>query len=133
MTVTLASPPYALAPAEFQFPALAALAARIPVGGEREAVLGCITLARLANALLPPTELSGELRRERAEGARVWLLSLPLEPTVRALLLRAINSTASATRAELAAEIDLIRERLEGALDPASAGELQRLTGELRR
>ncbi|HEX6251086.1 MAG TPA: hypothetical protein VFZ56_06620 [Gemmatimonadaceae bacterium] len=133
MTVTLASPPYALAPVEFQFPALAALAARVPVGGEREAVLACITLGRLASALLPPVELSSELRRERAEGARIWLLSLPLEPTIRALLLRAINSTASATRAELAAEIELIRERLEGALDAASGGELQRLTGELRR
>jgi hypothetical protein len=133
MTVTLASPPYALAPAEFQFPALAALAARIPVGGEREAVLGCITLARLASALLPPIELSGELRRERAEGARVWLLSLPLDQTLRSLILRAINATASATRAELAAEIDLIRERMEGALDPASTAELVRLTGELRR
>jgi len=133
MTVTLASPPYALAPAEFQFPALAALAARVPVGGEREAVLGCLTLARLGSALLPPVELSGELRRERAEGARVWLLSLPLEQTLRPLILRAINSTATATRAEVAAEIDIVRERLEGVLDTASEGELLHLTGELRR
>lgn len=133
MTVTLASPPYALAPAEFQFPALAALAARVPVGGAREAVLGGLTLARLGSALLPPVELSGELRRERAEGARVWLLSLPLEQTLRPLILRAINSTATATRAEVAAEIDIVRERLEGVLDTASEGEMLHLTGELRR
>jgi hypothetical protein len=63
----------------------------------------------------------------------VWLLSLPLDQTLRSLILRAINATASATRAELAAEIDLIRERMEGALDPASTAELVRLTGELRR
>jgi hypothetical protein len=133
MTVPLASPPYALAPVQFQFPALASLAAGAPVGGEREAVLGCIMLARLASALLPPIELSGELRRERAEGARVWLASLPLDQALRALMLRAINSSASAARNEVAAEIDLVRERVEAVAEPRSSGELQRLAAELRR
>jgi hypothetical protein len=133
MTLPLASPPYALAPVQFQFADLATLAARAPVGGEREAVLACITLARLAEALLPPVELSLELRRERAEAARIWLLSLPLEPALRTLLLRAINSSASATRHEMAAEVDLVRERLEQITDARSTGELQRLAAELRR
>lgn len=133
MTVPLASPPYALAPVQFQFPVLASLAAHAPVGGPREAVLGCITLARLATALLPPVELSGELRRERAEGARIWLTSLPLEQTLRTLLLRAINSSASAARREMAAEIDLVSERLEQITDSRSSVELQRLAGELRQ
>lgn len=128
----LASPPYALAPVQFQFSGLASLATRAPVGGEREVILGCLTLARLAAALLPPVQLSVELRRERAEGARIWLLSLPLEQALRSLLLRAINSSANATRSEMAAEIDLVRERLEKATDVRSAGELQRLAAELR-
>lgn len=129
----LASPPYALAHVQFQFTALASLATRAPVGGDREAVLGCITLARLAAALLPPVELSPELRRERAEGARIWLLSLPLEQSLRTLLLRAINSSATAARNEMAAEIDLVRERMEKITDLRSSAELQHIANELRR
>jgi hypothetical protein len=133
MTLPLASPPYALAPVQFQFVDLATLASRALVGGEREAVLACITLVRLTAALLPPVVLSAELRRERAEAARIWLLSLPLDQTLRTLLLRAINSTATATRSEMAAEIDLVRECLEEITDVRSTGELQRLAAELRR
>lgn len=133
MTAPLAAPPYALQSVELAYPGLAALAARAPVGGQREAALACITLIRLGLATVQPIELTTELRRERAEAARAWLSTLPLSASHRPLLTRAINATASATRAELAAEIDLVAEALDGVLDRAAIADLtaaaQRLRG----
>jgi len=50
--VLFAAPPYALAPTSFRFPALAALAGRAPLGGQREVVLAAYVVARLAHDTL---------------------------------------------------------------------------------
>ena len=132
MTAPLSAPPYALAAIPFPFPGLAALAARAPVGGDRETVLACITLARLAAAAAQPVELAPELRRERAEAARSWLATLPIEQRLRTLLQRGISATGSATAAEIAAELDVVREALDQALDTPAANDLLRLAERLR-
>jgi hypothetical protein len=133
MTAPLAAPPYALAIPEFPCPGLASLAASAPVGGPRESALACIMLIRLATAVVAPVELSQELRRERAEAARAWLSTLPLESSLRTLITRALNATATATPAEIAAELDLVAGKLADTLDRASTADLAHAARRLRR
>jgi hypothetical protein len=51
-TVSL-TPPYALEPLSFRFAALAALAGRAPIGGQREVALATYVVARLAHDAAP--------------------------------------------------------------------------------
>src|SRR5881396_4039624 len=51
--VIAAHPPYALAPLSFRFAALATLAARAPIGGQREVALATYVAARLAHDAIP--------------------------------------------------------------------------------
>src|SRR4029079_1599332 len=82
--VLLASPPYALAPTNFRFPALASLAGRAPLGGRREVVLGASVAARLAHDTLAERGLSTETRVDRAAHARTWLPTPAPSPAGRA-------------------------------------------------
>jgi hypothetical protein len=133
VTAPLAVPPYALATLEFPCPGLAALAARAPVGGQREAALACLILARLATAVASPANLAIELRRERADAARAWLSTLPLESFLRATLTRAFNATANATPDDIAAELEHVSEKLGTLLDVPSRTDLTRAATRLRR
>jgi hypothetical protein len=67
------TPPFALAATPFRFRALASLAGRAPLGGEREIVLACYVVGRLVAGLLPPYRLSTETIRARAGLVRSWL------------------------------------------------------------
>src|SRR5262245_54071178 len=67
------APPYALASTPFRFPALAALAGRAPLGGQREVALATYLAARLAHDTLPERAVSPTTRTERAANARTWL------------------------------------------------------------
>jgi hypothetical protein len=129
----LAAPPYAVAPAQFPFPGLAALAGKAPVGGRRESVLGCVVAARLAAGTVPPTALEPELLRERADAARAWLTTQPIEQKLRALLQRAINAAGSGNRSAVAAELDALRTGAAEVLDGAAAEELLKLAERVRR
>jgi hypothetical protein len=95
----------------FRFPALAALAGRAPIGGQREVALAVYVAARLADDAVPDRALPTSIRAERATGARNWLASATLPQTVRAPLMKLIvrsagddsGATGGAVRAVLAA------------------------------
>ena len=87
-------PPYALAPTTFRFPALAALAGRAPLGGQREVALATYLAARLAHDALPGRGLAAEARAQRAGGAKNWMATLTLPSAVRPALAKLIEASA---------------------------------------
>jgi hypothetical protein len=102
-------PPYALAPLSFRFAALAALAGRAPMGGQREVALATYVAARIADDTRPEHALSQPVRAERAGAARSWLSSLTLPTPLKAPLAQLVDasigdsaSAASALRGVMA-------------------------------
>jgi hypothetical protein len=93
-TVQPAQPPYALAATAFRFPALAALAGRSAIGGQREVALATYLTARLAQDTLPERGVSPEARMERAANAKNWLATLSLPAAVRPALARLVELSA---------------------------------------
>jgi hypothetical protein len=122
-----AKPPYALASTSFRFGALASLAGRAPLGGQREVALAVYVAARLADDVLPERGLSHEARVERAAGARHWvsMLALPT-PLVRASLMKLFDASAG-TRADVAEALGNVITVTALYLEPASRGELDQL------
>ena len=88
------NPPYALAPTTFRFPALAQLAGRTPLGGQREVALATYVAARLAHDALPERGLTDAIRTERVLGAKTWLANLALPAPVRPALVRLVEASA---------------------------------------
>ena len=88
------NPPYALAPTAFRFPALARLAGRTPLGGQREVAIATYVAARLAHDALPERGLTDAVRTERVAGAKTWLANLALPAPVRPALVRLVEATA---------------------------------------
>jgi hypothetical protein len=86
-------PPYALAATSFRFPALAALAGRAPLGGQREVALATFLAARLVHDTLPDRGISPASRTERAASARNWLSTLALPAAVRPALTKLVESS----------------------------------------
>ena len=125
-SVIVSQPPYALAPTPFRFPALASLAGRAPLGGEREVALATYLAARLAHDSLADRGISQPVRAERAVGAKSWLSTLSLPPSIRPALARLVDASAAdadgvgvALRAVIAAT--------SSRLDAAARKELNRL------
>jgi hypothetical protein len=118
-------PPYALSVAPFRFPALAALAGRGQLGGDREVALAAFVTARLVVGVLPPNPLSAPARAARATAGRQWLASLALPSATRTLFSRAIEATAAADRAALAAAFRAAIEAAAPTLDAGSKAELE--------
>jgi hypothetical protein len=85
--------PYSLSTPVFPFRALAALAGRLPLGGERELALAAFMAARLASGSLPPHPLSAAARQHRATAARVWFSTLALLPAARTPIARLVEAT----------------------------------------
>jgi len=92
--VIVPNPPYALAPTAFRFPALAQLAGRTPLGGQREVAIATYVAARLAHDALPERSLTDAVRTERVAGAKTWLANLALPAPVRPALVRLVEATA---------------------------------------
>ena len=124
--VLLPAPPYALAPTSFRFPALAALAGRAPLGGQREVVLAAYVVARLAHDTLAERGVSPETRTERAAHARTWLATLALPAPARTALQRSIEASAAHSRGAGEA-MDGVIKAIDGFLDPPSRLELAQL------
>ena len=124
--VLLAAPPYALAPTSFRFPALAALAGRAPLGGQREVVLAAYVVARLAHDTLAERGVSPETRIDRAAHARTWLATLALPAPARAALQRSIEASAAESRAAAEAMTGVMKS-IDTFLDPPSRMELGQL------
>ena len=122
--------PYSLRSLAFPFPALAALAGRLPLGGGREIALASLTVARLASAMLEPDPLAPADRVSRASAARVWLASLALPATMRAPFVRCFESTAGIPLGAAGA-IRSLQTVVNAHLDAPSSQELDRLARKL--
>jgi hypothetical protein len=126
-------PPYGLGAQPFRFPALAALAGRGQIGGDREIALAAFALARLVIGVLPPTALSAPARSSRAAAARQWLASITVPPAVRTAFTHLADATASNDRATLATALRTTILAAAPALDSAARAELDALLVEVER
>jgi hypothetical protein len=115
----------------FPFPALAALAGRVPLGRGREVAMACLMGARLAAGALPPLSLPAAARAERARGAAGWLASLTVPAKLRAPLARLYDATARGTGPELTAALRAVADAAAPHLDADARAELDRLAAEV--
>jgi len=127
-----ARPPYTLASPAFPFRALAELAGRAPVGGERETVLGCFVGARLAVSVIGPPPLGAEARAARAAAARAWYAALTLPAVTRIPFARLVDATAAGGADDVAAALDVVASVAAPMLDGGARGELEQLAAALR-
>jgi hypothetical protein len=125
----LSGPPYSLAPAEFRFPALAALAGRAQLGGKREVALASLMAARLVAGLLPPWPVRGESRSLRGAGARTWFgsLALPAAGGLRVAFARLVETTAGDDLEALGVALAKVIEVTAPHLDARALSELKQL------
>ena len=125
-----ATAPYSVTPTPFRFPALAALAGRAPIGGQREIVLGTYVAVRLADDALSDVGLSVDARADRARAARHWLGMIALPSPILAALVKAAEATTrdSGTIAE---GLRSLLEAVDLSLDEASRAEMRILIGAL--
>ena len=119
-----AAPPFSLTAPAFRFRALALLAGRAPLGGEREMALAVLMAARLADGVLPPTPLSAAARRGRGVGARVWFSTLTLPAATRVPLARGVEATEGESRAQVADALAALIEIARPLLDSPSRAEI---------
>ena len=119
------SPPYALASPRFRFRALAALAGRSPLGGDREVALATLLAARLVVGALPPQALRQGVRITRANGARAWFAALALPVALRQSLARLLDATTSVDRDALAPALRTVIDIGTPQLDALAVAELR--------
>ena len=117
--------PYALSAPPFRFPALAALAGRGQIGGDREVALAAFVTARLVVGVLPPNPLSAPARATRAVAGRQWLASLALPAAMRGPFGRLIDATGGTDRTAVAAALRAAIDAAAPALDAGSKNELE--------
>jgi hypothetical protein len=125
-------PPYAVQPTQFRFPALAALAGRAAIGGQREVALATFMAARLADDLLPGHELEPAVREERAGAAKHWLASVALPAHVKPAILRLVEAS-NVDRAAAAAALRAVMTVTASQLDKGARSELDQLAEALER
>ena len=128
---TLARQPYALDNAAFPFPALAAVAGRAPLGGEREAALACFMLGRMCTSLVPPAAFPAAIRGARAAAVRTWLSSVALPAPLRSACLKLAEATA-ADAASCALALQEVITVTAPTLDRGAHSELVLLAARLR-
>jgi len=122
--------PYGLEPLTFPYPALAALAGRLPHGGGREVALAALMAARLSHQLQTPATTPPVDRTARASAAKVWLASLALPANTRVPFARCIEATTT-TPLQVAGALRSLVAVTSGHLDGASVQELERLARQL--
>jgi hypothetical protein len=128
VTVDAPQAPYSLQPTAFPFPALANLAGRAPLGGQREIVLACLLVARVvADASSGNGLLTLEQRRARAKEVSAWLAATTIPANIRAALTRLAEGTSDDDQAHSAAALDSVMMVTANHLDPAARLELGRL------
>jgi hypothetical protein len=103
----------------FRFPALAALAGRRPLGGEREVALAAFICAHLVVGTLSDTALPAEMRARRAAGARAWLAAIALPGPARTPFARLIDASG---QEDPAATRQALRSSLQEGACRAAAG-----------
>lgn len=122
----VSQPPYALAPTPFRFPALASLAGRAPLGGDREIVLATYLAARLAHDALAEQGIPQPVRAERAVSAKTWIATLALPAATRSALIRLIEASGE-DAAGVAIALRGVIAATSNRLDRAARAELDRL------
>ena len=122
--------PYSLDRLSFPFPALAALAGRLPLGGGREVALASLLIARLAHGLRSPDPMTAPDRVARAASAKVWLASLALPAATRAPFARCVEATANSPL-QVAGALRALIAATAMHLDGSAVHELERLTRQL--
>jgi len=126
--------PYALEPAVFPLPALAAMAGRAPLGGPREIVLACLMVARIViDATATDGVLTDEQKRGRANEAAQWLGATAIPTPVRAALIQLAEAAAGSDRGESRAALDSVMTVTANYLDPGARLELGRLAQAIAR
>ena len=118
------APPYALATTAFRFPALAALAGRLPLGSGREAVLAALIAARLAAGATPPSPLDRTRRTARAVAAQQWLHATCPDPRVRAACSALADATAGNVGDSVAQALQRVMEVTAPHLDQGARSEI---------
>lgn len=122
--------PYALEPLRFPFPALAALAGRLPLGGGREVALAALLTARLAQGVAAGDPLPPGDRAARAAATKVWLASLALPATTRVPFARCVEATTG-TPLQMAGALRALVAAAGAHLDGPSVQELEKLARQL--
>jgi hypothetical protein len=130
--VIVSQPPYALAATPFRFPALASLAGRAPLGGEREVALATYLAARLAHDALADHCVSQPVRADRAVNAKSWLATLSLPASIRPALARVVEASG-ADAAGVALALRALIAATSTRLDNAARAELNRLADSFER
>ena len=120
--------PYSLAPLAFPLPALAALAGRAPLGGQRETALACFVVGRLVAGTASEDAATSELGPDRLQGVKHWLSSAALASPLRQALIRAAECAAEGDRVATRTALDSVMTVTANQLDPAARLELARLT-----
>jgi hypothetical protein len=127
----LSPQPYALETPPFPFRALAALAAKAPLGGARETALATLIASRLVVGGLAPVSLPAPARRQRADAAKVWLSAVTLPAPVRTAIARVVDLSASDDRKAIAQGVAKVTEVTAPYLDRHARLELERLAARL--
>lgn len=120
--------PYSLEPNSFPLPALAALAGRAPLGGQRETALACFVVGRLIASASTPLATGSEQGRERLQGVKHWLGSAALSPNLRQTLAKAAECASEGDWAGAKSALDSVMTVTANQLDPAARLELARLS-----
>jgi hypothetical protein len=118
------APPFALAATPFRFRALASLAGRAPLGGEREVVLACYVVGRLVAGLLPPYRLSTDAIRARAALVRTWLGAHALTANCRTACSNVIEAVIAGELSAVHAALVELTAVVAPHLDTLAAGEM---------
>jgi hypothetical protein len=115
----------------FRFRALAALAGRRQLGGDREVAVAAFVVARLIAGVTAPEPLPTDVRAARAAGARAWLAAVAVPAATRGPLVRIIEATGRDDRIALAAALRAFIEAASRPLDGPARRELEMLAKEV--
>lgn len=124
-----ASPPasHSLAVHTLPFRALATLAARAPLGGERELVMACFMAARLLDGAVGAAAGASEARIARADAARGWFAALTLPKRARTVFARALEASATNDPDAMVQAVGLVIEETAHVLDAGARREMEEL------
>lgn len=116
----------------FRFRALATLAGRLPLGGERELAMALLVGARLADGCTSREPLAAELRKARGQGARHWMGTLTLQAAARTAAQQVADASGGESRESVATALERLATFVAPLLDPPSRAELKQLLALLR-
>jgi len=123
--------PYALAQAEFRFPALTAVAARLPLGSGRESAVAALLAARLATSFVTGVALTPAQRAERGAAASHWLGSTCPDARMRAACISVADAAGSGDAAQAGRALARVQELLAPIVSADARAELAELVAAL--